>query len=155
VASDFAGTFRLADGQLTIPDVSFEVPGAVVRLAGAYGLRREDLLFHGTLFTEAKVSRMMGGIRGFLLRIVDPLFSAAGGGSAIPIKISGTRRAPSFGLDAGRVFSRGDARGGGRRQQKLTPIAEGGINEGRPPAPPPIASGDRRGGKRRNTIQSR
>ena len=113
VASDFAGTFRLADGRLTIPGVSFEVPGAVVRLAGGYDLRREDLLFHGTLFTEAKVSQMTGGIRGFLLKIVDPLFSAAGGGSAIPIKISGTRRAPSFGLDAGRVFSRGDARGRG------------------------------------------
>ena len=40
------------------------------------------------------------------LKVVDPLFKTAGGGSAIPIKIVGTRDQPSFGLDKRRVFKR-------------------------------------------------
>jgi hypothetical protein len=41
-----------------------------------------------------------------LLKIIDPLFGRDGGGSFIPIKVTGTRSAPSFGLDTQRVFSR-------------------------------------------------
>ena len=38
VTSDFAGSFKLGNGVLTIPTVAFDVPGSVVRLAGTYGL---------------------------------------------------------------------------------------------------------------------
>ena len=42
-------------------------------------------------------------------KIVDPLFKQKdGSGSAIPIKIGGTRSAPDFGLDVHRVFHRGN-----------------------------------------------
>jgi AsmA-like C-terminal region len=107
VASDFAGTFKLADGQLTIPAVAFDVPGAAVRLAGTYNLKREDIDFRGALLTDAKVSEMTSGWKSLLLKIVDPLFGREGGGSFIPIKVTGTRSAPSFGLDARPLFSRG------------------------------------------------
>jgi hypothetical protein len=43
-----------------------------------------------------------------LLKIVDPLFKRKGGGSSVPIKITGTRDKPAFGLDMGRVFKRGN-----------------------------------------------
>ena len=44
-----------------------------------------------------------------LLKVVDPLFKQEDGtGSAIPIKIGGTRNAPQFGLDTGRVFKKGN-----------------------------------------------
>jgi hypothetical protein len=52
------------------------------------------------------VSDTTTGIKHVLLKLVDPLFKRDGGGSAIPIKITGTRNDPSFGLDKGRVFSR-------------------------------------------------
>jgi len=40
---------------------------------------------------------------------VDPLFKQKdGSGSAIPIKIGGSRNAPDFGLDVRRVFRRGE-----------------------------------------------
>jgi len=105
VSSDFNGTFKLANGRLRIPAVSFDVPGAAVRLAGTYDLRGEELDFRGTLFTDVKVSEMTSGIKSLLLKMLDPLFGRDGGGSAIPIRVAGTRNDPSFGLDKQRVFS--------------------------------------------------
>jgi hypothetical protein len=106
VSSNFKGTFRLGGGKLSIPDVTFDVPGAGVQLAGTYDLVPETLNFQGTLFTDAKISEMMRGYKRLLLKVVDPLFRREGGGAAIPIKITGKRDNPSFGLDKGRVFSR-------------------------------------------------
>ncbi|HUK33690.1 MAG TPA: AsmA-like C-terminal region-containing protein [Vicinamibacterales bacterium] len=106
VTSKFDGRFKLGDGRLAIPDVTFDVPGAAVQLAGEYALLPETINFSGTLFMDVKVSDTTTGIKHVLLKLVDPLFKRDGGGSAIPIKIDGTRSDPSFGLDAGRVFSR-------------------------------------------------
>jgi len=86
----------------------FAVPGAQVRLAGSYALKRETLAFKGNLLLDAKVSQTVSGFKSLLLKIVDPLFSRDGGGSSLPIKIEGTRSDPKFGLDMGRVFNRGD-----------------------------------------------
>jgi hypothetical protein len=105
VTSKCEGAFKLAGGRLDIPKVSFDVPGALVQLAGTFVLEREAIDFKGTLFMDAKVSDTTTGIKHVLLKIVDPLFRRDGGGSAIPIKISGTRANPSFGLDKGRLFS--------------------------------------------------
>jgi len=105
VVSDFQGRFKLGDGRLSLPDLSFAVPGAKVMLAGSYALKPETLDFKGQLLMDAKVSQTVGGIKGLLLKVVDPLFKQKdGSGSAIPIKIVGTRKAPDFGLDMRRVF---------------------------------------------------
>jgi hypothetical protein len=106
VTSKFEGRFKLGDGALAIPSVTFDVPGATVQLVGAYALVPETIDFKGTLFMDVKVSDTTTGIKHLLLKVVDPLFKRDGGGSAIPIKITGTRDDPSFGLDRGRVFSR-------------------------------------------------
>ncbi|HXD75412.1 MAG TPA: AsmA-like C-terminal region-containing protein [Vicinamibacterales bacterium] len=105
VLSKFDGRFKLSGGTLQIPDVTFDVPGALVQLAGNYQLEREDMNFKGTLFMDAKISDTTTGIKHVLLKAIDPLFKRDGGGSAIPIKITGTRANPSFGLDKGRIFS--------------------------------------------------
>lgn len=105
LTSDFAGSFKLANGVLTIPTVAFDVPGSLVRLSGTYGLVSEAIDFKGTLFMDAKISETVGGFKGMLLKAVDPLFKGENGGSAIPIQISGRRDNPTFGLDRGRVFS--------------------------------------------------
>ena len=106
VPSDFEGTFRLGNGVLTIPSVAFDVPGAVVRLSGTYGLVSEDLDFTGTLVMQASISETVTGLKSVLLKAIDPLFRHKGGGSEIPIRIGGTVGSPSFGLDTKRVFSR-------------------------------------------------
>ena len=106
VSSQFDGVFRLRDGVITIPSVTFDIPGAVVRLAGKYGIDDERVDFAGTVYMNAKVSETVTGYKRLLLKIADPLFTKDGGGSAIPIKISGRRNDPHFGLDAGRIFKR-------------------------------------------------
>jgi len=106
VASQFDGLFKLRNGTLTIPRVTFDIPGAVVRLAGTYGLEDSNIDFAGTVYMNAKVSETVTGFKRLLLKIADPLFSREGGGSAIPVKINGTRDNPSFGLDAGRIFKK-------------------------------------------------
>ena len=106
VTSDFAGSFKLANGTLRIPSVAFDVPGAIVRLSGAYGLTSERIDFKGTLFMDAKISQTVTGYKSILLKMIDPLFKGENGGSAIPIQISGQRNNPSFGLDKGRVFKK-------------------------------------------------
>jgi AsmA-like protein len=106
VTSDFAGSFKLADGTLRIPTVAFDVPGAIVRLSGTYGMRSERIDFKGTLFLDAKISETVTGFKSVLLKALDPLFKGEKGGSAIPIQISGNRGNPSFGLDKARLFKR-------------------------------------------------
>jgi hypothetical protein len=54
---------------------------------------------------DAKVSETTTGIKRVLLKVVDPLFRRDGGGSAIPIKVTGSRANPQFGMDKGRLFS--------------------------------------------------
>ncbi len=107
VVSDMRGRFRLGDGRLALPALTFSVPGAQVELAGRYNLRPESLDFQGQLLLEAKVSQTTTGIKSLLLKAVDPLFNRKGGGSAIPIHIRGRRDDPQFGVDMGRVFKRG------------------------------------------------
>lgn len=103
VASDFTGRFALGQGVLKLPTVTFNVPGADVRLSGQYALRQETLDFHGNLLIDAKVSETVGGFKSVLLRAVDPLFRRDGR-TVIPIQITGTRQDPSFGLEKGRLF---------------------------------------------------
>jgi hypothetical protein len=87
-------------------NLTFAVPGAIVHLDGSYGLRNEELGFAGTLRTQAKVSQMTTGVKSFFLKLADPLFKKKAAGAVVPIKISGTRKEPKFGLDLGRVFTR-------------------------------------------------
>jgi len=110
VASNFAGRFKLADGAISLPEVTFEVPGAGVQLAGTYDLVAETIDFKGQLLLDAKISETTTGFKSLLLKTLDPLFRREGGGSAIPIKIEGTRSDPKIGLDVGRVFKKADSK---------------------------------------------
>lgn len=107
VSSDFSGRFQLGDGLLQLRRVTFDVPGAAVELTGQYALQRETLAFTGNLYMDAKVSQTMTGWKSLLLKVVDPLFRRDGR-TVIPLKISGTRNDPQFGMDVKRVLKRGD-----------------------------------------------
>jgi AsmA-like C-terminal region len=106
--SSLGGNFELRHGVIAFKNLTFAVPGATVRLDGQYKLRGELLDFRGTLRTEAKVSEMTTGIKSFLLKLADPLFKKKGAGAVIPIKITGPRKEPKFGLDIGGAVSRKD-----------------------------------------------
>jgi len=107
VVSNFAGRFQLAGGTLTLPSLTFDTPGTMVRLAGSYKLRPELLDFRGTLLMDASISQTQKGWKRFALKIIDPIFAQKGGrGTELPIKIQGKRAKPSFGIDAGALLRR-------------------------------------------------
>jgi hypothetical protein len=98
VVSNLRGNFTLDKGIVHFSKLSFSVPGASIQLDGEYGLVTEELNFQGTARMDAKVSEMTTGFKSFLLKAVDPFFHKKGAGAVIPIKITGTREKPSFGL---------------------------------------------------------
>lgn len=99
VISNLRGRFIIRNGQATLSNLTFNVPGAKVELVGAYDMKSEALDFHGHLLLDAKLSQTVTGKKSVFLRLVDPFFRRPGGGSSIPIKIVGTRSQPEFGLD--------------------------------------------------------
>jgi hypothetical protein len=108
VASDLSGRFHLKNASLALSNIAFAIPGALVRLNGAYGLQSEMIEFDGTVRMDATVSEAAGmsGFKGFLLKAIDPIFRKKGAGAIVPIKIRGTKDEPKFGLDVGKVFKR-------------------------------------------------
>jgi hypothetical protein len=99
------GNFRLANGELSVANLNYDVPGAKIKLDGIYSLDGNKFDFFGTANLEATVSEMVGGWKGILLKPVDRFFQKDGAGTQVPIKITGTRSEPHFGLN----FGHGDA----------------------------------------------
>lgn len=106
VVSNMSGRFVLRGGRIAFSELTFGVKGAVVELAGEYDLHKETIDFKGYLLTDATLADMTSGIKSVFARLAQPLFRRPGGGSKLPIKISGPRSKPAFGLDVRRVFRR-------------------------------------------------
>ena len=106
VVSNLRGKFKLANAALTFSELTFAVPGSTVRLHGFYNLTSQEMNFTGDLLTDATLADMTSGFKSLLARIAQPLFQRKGGGTRLPIRISGTRAKPLFGLDFGRVLHR-------------------------------------------------
>jgi hypothetical protein len=107
MTSSVVGAFRLAAGDLWLPDVSFQVPGASVVLSGTYELPTQAMSFEGDLRLQASLSSAMGGFKSIFLKPFDWLFRRDGAGAVIPIRIQGTRDHPEFGLRVAAALRRG------------------------------------------------
>ena len=99
--SDMNGTFSLSDGLISFSQLEYRVPGTQVNLTGTYSLDGDIFDFHGKARLDAKLSHMVTGWKSILLKPVDPFFSKDGAGTEIPVKITGTKSEPHFGLDFG------------------------------------------------------
>jgi hypothetical protein len=97
--TDLLGHFCLDHDRASFPRLSFNVPGAEVRLTGNYNLPDELLDFQGVLRMRAKLSQTVTGKKSFFLKLADPFFKKDGAGSVVPIRISGTRDSPKFALN--------------------------------------------------------
>jgi hypothetical protein len=73
----------------------------VAQIRGTYNLISEKIDFHGTLKTEAEISKTTHGIKSMMLKVLDPLFKSKPNGYLAPVKITGTYDHPEFGLDLG------------------------------------------------------
>jgi hypothetical protein len=103
VASDFRGRFTLARGIARFSQLSFTVPGALVRLTGTYCLRSGEIDMHGSFRMRATLSETQSGIKHWLLKPFDRLFEKQGAGFLLPIKITGTKDQPQFAVT---IFNR-------------------------------------------------
>jgi hypothetical protein len=101
VHSDLSGTFNLSEGLISFSQLAFQVPGTQVSLTGQYSLDGNQFDFHGKARMDAKLSQMVTGWKSKLLKPVDPFFSKHGAGTEIPVKITGTKSEPHFGIDFG------------------------------------------------------
>jgi hypothetical protein len=100
VVSDLRGSFILRNAIVTFRKLSFMVPGAAVNLEGTYNLANANIDFEGNLQMQAKLSETQKGVKSLLLKVVDPFFRK-GKMTVLPIKVSGTRKDPKFGLRLG------------------------------------------------------
>jgi hypothetical protein len=103
VASDMGGKFRLRNGEIAFDPLMFTVEGATVRLTGGYHLVDESIDFRGNLLLHAKLSETVGGWKSWVAKPFDSLFRRDDR-TVLPIKVSGNRNEPEFGLDVKRVL---------------------------------------------------
>jgi hypothetical protein len=101
IQSQMKGQFELNNSKMTFSNLQYNVPGADIALNGVYSLDGNQFDFSGTARLKAKVSQLTTGFKSLLLKPVDPFFSKNGAGTEVPIKITGTRSEPKFGLDFG------------------------------------------------------
>jgi hypothetical protein len=104
VLTSLSGDFTLASGVFRVRDLSFRVPGADVRLGGAYNLTTEAMDFQGSLRMEASMSEAVGGFKSIFLKPFDFILRKDGAGSVVPIGVTGTWRKPDTNLDWGRIL---------------------------------------------------
>jgi hypothetical protein len=103
VVANLKGHVVLKDGIATFSTLSFSVPGALAQMHGTYGLLNEQIDLHGTLQVDTKLSKGSTGIKSFLLKVVEPFLKKKDAGEVVPIKLTGSYRHPSYGIDYLRV----------------------------------------------------
>jgi hypothetical protein len=97
------GEFVMENASLRFSKLNYSLPGASVTLSGVYSLDGKQFDFAGKVRTEAKLSEMVASKwKSLLLKPVNPFFSKDGAGAVIPVKVTGTKGAPKFGLDLGK-----------------------------------------------------
>lgn len=101
-----SGRFDYKAGTARFTSLMFRTEGAVVSVGGTYTLKSGAMNFKGTARLQASLSRAVGGVKGFFLKAVDPLFRKDGAGAVIPITITGPHDAPKVSLDKRRLFGR-------------------------------------------------
>lgn len=101
-----SGRFVFTAGTARFSALTFRTEGAVVSVAGTYVQQSGVLNLKGTARLQASLSRAVGGVKGFFLKVADPLFRKDGAGAVIPITITGPHDAPKVTLDKGRLFRR-------------------------------------------------
>jgi hypothetical protein len=99
VISNVAGHVELRDATATFVNSSFTIPGAFAQMHGTYNLENEAIDLHGTLKTDAELSRMSSGFKSVLLKPFDVFFKGKHAGAVVPVHLIGTYKDPHPGLD--------------------------------------------------------
>jgi hypothetical protein len=98
VASDLRGRFKLDNGVARFSSLSFQVPGALISLAGTYGIQSGKIDMHGIFRMQATLSQTQSGIKQLLLMPLNKFFEKDGAGFQAPLDITGTKDHPNIGI---------------------------------------------------------
>lgn len=101
VTSAMSGNFSLANAELQVSDLHYEIPGAQLKMDGSYGLDTSAFELHGTVRTEATASQMTTGWKSMLLSPFDSLFKKNGAGLEVPVRVTGEHSTYDIRLDYG------------------------------------------------------
>jgi hypothetical protein len=92
--------FKLNKGVASFTQISFQVPGARLQLAGNYNLKSSDVDFKGNFQMQAKLSQTQSGFKSVMLKPLDRFFEKDGAGFEVPVSITGTKEKPTIGVSA-------------------------------------------------------
>ena len=130
VVSKLSGRFVLRNGALDFSDLTLAVPGAIVQLAGTFDLKRDALDFGGHLLLDASLAETTAGIKSGPAKVAQPFFRRPGGGSKLPIRISGPRAKPAFGLDVKRALTPGNRALAAQSAPHCSPVGRNLLSSG-------------------------
>jgi hypothetical protein len=116
VPTQLDASMHLKNSAIDFSRVHFLVPGASLDMQGTYVLGDGGLDFRGDLYLDAKLSQTTTGAKSLLLKAVDPFFKGKNGGARVPIKVTGTKDHPVFGLgkEGSAKSTEGHRAGGGQ-----------------------------------------
>jgi hypothetical protein len=93
------GSLVMYKGVAQISQLAVQDQDASARLRGNYNLLDQRVDMHGRLETKASLTKTTSGIKALFAKVIGPLFKKSHNEKIIPVKITGTYKHPSFGLD--------------------------------------------------------
>ena len=90
MASRVGGAFVLANGIVTFKNLTFDVRGAAIRMAGTYALEPRAMNLAGQVRLVASASQTQTGFKSWVLKPFDPLLRKQGAGTLLSVHVRGT-----------------------------------------------------------------
>lgn len=94
--SDLKGHVILSEGVAKFSSLVFDIPGASAQMKGTFDVSGKKVDFHGTLKTDAELSKETHGVKSVLLKPFDPIFKRKHHGAVVPVEMTGTYSQPHF-----------------------------------------------------------
>ena len=99
VFENMRGHVEMENAVANVSDLYFGVPGALAHMHGTYGIESDKIDLHGNLRVDQKLSKGESGVKGAFLKVIEPMMKKKRAGEVVPVKITGTMKDPSYGLD--------------------------------------------------------
>lgn len=99
VFGNMRGHVEMENEIANVSDLYFGVPGALAHMHGTYGVENDKIDLHGNLRVDQKLSKGTTGLKSVFLKAIEPMMKKKKAGEIVPVKITGTMRDPSYGLD--------------------------------------------------------
>jgi hypothetical protein len=90
VLPNVAATVSVRNGMAHMSPLMVNMPGASIRLKGAFNLKNQDVHLTGDLRMQSDASHVTTGFKAILLKPLAPFFKKNGAGAVVPIAITGT-----------------------------------------------------------------